>query len=146
MFADLMDFHFQLCMEHLSKLNITAESNTNFSTSEILMIFFENFHNSLNSKPLPENSILTPIDITALCTNIPQIYGLAAVEHFLDTRNKGTLPTTCVILDVTKFILEKNNFQIQDYTKVQPRVLLCKSSHGKDRRKLPQKQNYQTIC
>lgn len=48
MFADLMDFHFQLCMEHLSKLNITAESNTNFSTSEILMIFFENFHNSLN--------------------------------------------------------------------------------------------------
>lgn len=43
-----MDFHFQLCMEHLSKLNLTAESNTNISTSEILIILIENCHISLN--------------------------------------------------------------------------------------------------
>lgn len=109
-----MDFHIQLCMEHLSKLNLqTSNYKLQYlrDTDDFLWKL------SQLSKPLPENSILTTIDVTALCTNIPQIYGLAAVEHFLDTRNKGTLLTTSVILDVTKFILEKNNFQIQDYKK-----------------------------
>jgi hypothetical protein len=74
------------------------------------------FLDKLNSlpQPLPHNSILATIDVSSLYTSIPNAHGLSAIEHFLQTRPKGSLPTTHFIVSLAQFILEKNYFQFKD--------------------------------
>jgi len=62
-------------------------------------------------QPLPPNTTLVTIDVTSLYTNIPHAHGLAALEHFLDQRSPKTKPTTPFLVQLARFILEKNHFQ-----------------------------------
>lgn len=60
---------------------------------------------------LPDNAILVTIDAVSLYTNIPHAHGLAAIEHFLNQRPSGSKPSTAFLVQLAKFILEKNHFQ-----------------------------------
>lgn len=74
--------------------------------------FLEKLHNL--QTPLPANSILVTVDVTALYTNISTTQGLSAVEHFLSKRPPGTKPDTNFIVQLTKMVLSMNNFRFQD--------------------------------
>ncbi|XP_054290772.1 uncharacterized protein LOC129005789 [Macrosteles quadrilineatus] len=69
--------------------------------------------------PLPPDAILVTVDVTSLYTNIPHTHGLAALEHFLDQRPKNSLPSTSFLINLAKFILEKNNFQFEGKNYIQ---------------------------
>jgi len=61
-------------------------------------------------QPLPKDVILVTIDVVSLYTNIPHDEGIKAIEHFLEKRPKGTLPTTGFLTKLIAMILTMNNF------------------------------------
>ncbi len=70
--------------------------------------------------PLPQDSILCTIDVSALYTSIPHEEGLSAIKDALNTRQDQNPPSS-VITHLTRLILTNNVFRFDDthYRQVQ---------------------------
>jgi len=57
--------------------------------------------------------------VTSLYINIPHTHGLAALEHFLDTRRRPRKPSTSFLLQLAQFVLTMNNFVFENHNFLQ---------------------------
>ena len=75
--------------------------------------FLRAIENLNENGPLPDNSIIVTIDLSALYTNIPQDEGIEAVTEALQERNNKDVPTEFIIR-MLEIVLKHNVFEFNN--------------------------------
>ncbi len=72
------------------------------------------FLNRLHSiENIQASDFLCSLDVTSLCTNVPDLENLEALSSYLNQRENPT-PHTEFIVDLTKLVLNRNYFKFEN--------------------------------
>ena len=92
---------------HLSKVATNHESYLKDTPDFIRKI------EELNSKGLPENTLIVTMDVSGLFTNIPKEEGLESSRVSLEERENKDIPTEYIVR-LLEVILENNIFEFNE--------------------------------